>query len=104
MPFMFKHADKQLDLEDLPLERWITIQQSTGKQWHEVLGATVLGDVQVASAVITECAAHLGIQMPALSLREMLNVIVFITSDNLPGEFTDGIPDPKASAIEPATT
>ncbi len=103
MPFYFRHSGKQLDLEDLPLARWVTIQEQTGKQWHEVLGANVLGDVKVASSVVEQCAAELGVEMPKLSLRQMLEVIVFQPSDNLPAEYQDGIPDPKAAATEPAT-
>jgi hypothetical protein len=33
----------------------------------------------------------------------MLDVIVFQPADNLPAEYQDGIPDPKAAATEPAT-
>ena len=103
MPFYFKHSGKQIDLEDLPLTRWVTIQEQTGRQWHEVLGANVLGDAKVASAVAEQAAAELGIELPALSLRQMLDVIVFQPADNLPAEYQDGIPDPKAAATEPAT-
>jgi hypothetical protein len=103
MPFYFRHSDKQLDLEDLPLDRWITIQDKTGRQWHEVLGANILGDVKVSAAVVAECAAHLGIEVPTPSLRQMLEMIVFVQSDNLPAEYQDGIPDPKAAGTEPAT-
>lgn len=104
MPFIFTHGDRRLDLEDLPLDAWIKIQEATGLTWPEVLTAKVLGDAKIASSVVAQCAAHLGIEVPTLTLRSMLDAITIEVAENIPEQFNDGVPDPKAPASEPATT
>ncbi len=104
MPFYFQHADKRVALDDLPLDRWVTIQEATGKQWHEILTRDVIGDVKVARAVIAEAAAFLGVDTPELTLKTMLEVITFESAEIIPEQFNDGIPDPKAGDSEPGTT
>ncbi len=104
MPFYFSTAGKRVALDDLPLEHWITIQEATGKQWPDILTREVIGDVKVAQAVITEACKHMGVEVPALTLKSMLEAITFEAVENIPEQFNDGVPDPKASASEPATT
>ena len=104
MPFYFHHADKRVALDDLPLEHWITIQEATGRQWPDILTRDVVGDVKVAQAVIGEACKYLGIEPPKLTLKSMLEAITFEAAENIPEQFNDGVPDPKASASEPVTT
>ncbi len=104
MPFYFTGGTQRLDLEDLPLDRWVTIQAATGLKWHEVLSENVIGDAKVASAVIAECAAHLGITVPPPTLKSAVKMIAFESEANVPEQFNDGVPDPKAPASEPVTT
>lgn len=104
MPFYFNHAAGKLDLEDMPLDRWIAIQSETGLQWHEVLSGVSIVDAKVATVVIREACAHLGIEVPALTLRSLLKAITFEQIENVPEQYTDGIPDPKAQGSEPVTT
>lgn len=104
MPFYFQHAGKRVALDDLPLDRWVTIQEATGKQWHEILTRDVIGDVKVAQAVVAEAVAFLEVEAPALTLKSMLEAITFESAEIIPEQFTDGIPDPKAVASEPVTT
>ena len=104
MPYYFKHDGGRFDLEDMPLDRWITVQEQTGKQWHEVLSGQILGDAKVATVVVAQAAAHLGIEAPRLTIKTMVDVLVWEQEENLPSEYADGIPDPKASDTEAATT
>lgn len=105
MPFYFTHADKKLNLEDLPLDRWIAIQEQTGFTWADILsGGTIVGDAKVVRAVVKEVSAHLGVEPPEMTLRGAVDVITFETGETLPAEFADGIPDPKATDTEAETT
>lgn len=104
MPFYFQQGSQRVALDDMPLDRWITIQEATGKQWHEILTRDVIGDVKVAKAVIAEAAAYLGVEPPELTLKTMLECIVFDAAETIPEQFTDGIPDPKATGSAPETT
>lgn len=105
MPFYFKHAEHKIDLEDLPLDRWITVQEETGHMWHEVLSQTVLGDAKVAKSVAVQCCAQLGIEYPNPTLKTLVGgMLSFEAEANVPEQFNDGIPDPKVPATDPATT
>ena len=104
MPYYFKHPAGRFDLEDMPLDRWIVIQEQTGKQWHEVLSGQILGDAKVATAVVAQAAQHLGIDPPLLTLKTLMEVLAFEEAESLPAEYVDGSPDPKAPASEAATT
>lgn len=105
MPFIVKLEDHRFDVEDLPLERWVTIQKATGKTWVEVLSSgNLLGDADVAIHVVRQVAEHLGVTPPVLSVKSLLDTVTFEKADNLPDQFVEGIPDPKASATAAATT
>lgn len=103
MPFYFKHGDHKVNLEDLPLDRWITIEAESGSSWIEVLSGK-LGESRVAKSVIVQACEHLGIDVPPLTIRKLANMLVFEKEESLPTEYADGIPDPKATDSEPATT
>lgn len=104
MPFYFKHPGGKLDLEDLPLDRWTAIQQATGIEWHQVLTTRLLGDTAVAQAVVKEASAFLGIEPPSLTLRTLMDTLFFEAGETVPAQYNDGMPDPKATASEAATT
>ena len=104
MPFYFTHADKKINLEDLPLERWITIETECGTQWPEILTGKCVGDAKIARSVIGQACAHLGVEVPTLTLKSVLELITFDREETLPTEYADGLPDPKASDIEAVTT
>lgn len=105
MPFVYVNAGVEFDIEELPLDRWIEVQKETGLQWHQCLTQNLLGDVQVAKAVLTACAAETGTTLPArITVRTMIDLIQFRPAENTPQQFNEGIPDPKASGSEPATT
>ena len=104
MPIVFKHAGHSLDLEDMPIDRWIAIQEATGMKWTDVLSGNIVADVKVAKAVTTEACRHLGVEPPELTLRVLFTLFVLEERPNNAETFTDGIPDPKAPASEPVTT
>ena len=93
------------DVEDLPLDRWVTIQQATGKQWHECLSNALLADVAVAKAVLEACAAETGTTLPApLTVKQVLKLFKFDAKENTPTQYNEGVPDPKVKGTEPETT
>lgn len=111
MPFYYVNGDTRYDLEDLPIDSWVKVQQATGKQWHQILSynkATdaleVIGNAEVAKAVLTECASVTGTELPALTVRSMLELLRFEAGESRPTDFEDGMPDPKATATDPETT
>jgi len=104
MPFYYNHPGGKFDLEDLPLERWVTIQSATGMSWPDILTGKVLGDAKVAQVVVGEVCAHLGITAPTLTIRTLLESVTFEAKENVPEQYNDGVPDPKASASAPVTT
>lgn len=105
MPFFYSHPGQPaLDLEDMPLDSWITIQTDTGKTWPQLLGANTIGDAVVAKAIIAEACKVLGVDPPPLTLRQMLDRITFRDVETVPTQFDEGLPDPKATATDQAMT
>ena len=102
MPFYFQHADHKVNLEDLPLDRWIKIEEACGLQWPEILTGKCIGDARVAKVVIEHAAEHLGIPVPPLTLKAVVELITYAPEETTPEQFVDGIPDPKAGDSEPA--
>lgn len=107
MPFYFTHPDKPpLDLDDLPLDVWIAIQQATGKRWPELVGPGMIGDAAVAKAAIAEVCKHLGVGVPdGLTLKSAVALFRYDeATESTPTQYEDGVPDPKATASGSATT
>lgn len=105
MPFYFQHESCRLNLEELPLDRWIKIEEECGLQWPDVLtGKFVVGDAKVAKAVIVQAAEHCGVTLPTLTLKNVVGMITYEPTEAIPEQFNDGIPDPKASGSDPVTT
>jgi hypothetical protein len=100
----FKHDGVSYDVEELPLDRWIKIQEQTGRQWHECLNKTLLADAKVAKAVLEACAAEAGVTLPALTVKTMMQLFRFDAVENTPVQYNEGIPDPKAKGSDLATT
>lgn len=100
----FVHDGVDYDVEELPIDRWIEIQKATGRQWHECLSKTLLADVAVGKAVLEACAAETGVTLPPLTVKTMLKLFRFDDRENTPTQYNEGIPDPKATGSDPATT
>lgn len=104
MPFFYVNGDTKFDLEDLPVDRWIAIEQATGLKWHQVLAGTPMDTMAIAKAVIGECAAETGTTPPAINPRTVFDLLKFEPGENRPDQYDEGVPDPKATGSEPATT
>lgn len=104
MPFYYVNGSTEFDIEELPLDRWIEIQKVTGRQWHECLSRELLGDAAVARAVLDACAAETGTVLPSpLTLRRMVELVVWRDGENTPVQYNEGVPDPKVPGTGPAT-
>lgn len=105
MPFYYVNDGAEFDVEELPLEAWIEVQRATGRQWHECIGRQLLADVTVAKAVLAECAKATGTSLPAkITVKTLLQIFQHRDGENRPEGFNEGIPDPKATDTDPATT
>jgi hypothetical protein len=104
MPIFFTHNGARLDIEDLPLEVYASIQDATGLQWWEV-AANPMRHAKAGELLFRAAAKHVGVDVPDPVTVRVLTAGFTVDTDvkNLPDEYTDGIPDPKAEA-EPATT
>jgi hypothetical protein len=86
--------------DDLPLEVYATIADKTGIHWHQLLNAPIRQER--AGELLYRAACESVQQTPkALSVREFADIFELV-EDDMPVEFSDGIPDPKADG--PATT
>lgn len=103
MPIYFVHDAIKFDLEKLPLTRWVNIQEKTGCLWPDVLTGRLVGDAKVAQVVIAEVAEHVGATVPEPTLASLSETFVFEAKPNLPEQYTDGVPDPKATGSSPTT-
>ncbi len=108
MPFFFKHPDQttRIDLDDLPLDSWIAIQEATGKTWPQLVGPGMIGDAAVAKVVVAEVCKHLGAPVPAgLTLKSTVALFEYDEgAETTPTQYTDGMPDPKVTGSGPETT
>jgi hypothetical protein len=105
VPILYVHANGEFDIDDLPLHRWVAVQKATGRKWRECVGVHLFEDAEVALAVINECAGHIGTTVnPDMTLSDLFSTFKVTPVDNRPGEFNEGIPDPKAPDTEPETT
>ena len=105
MPFYYVNGSTEFDIEELPLDRWIEIQKATGRQWHECLSRELLGDATVAKAVLEACAAETGTTLPApLTVRRMVELVMWREGENTPTQYSEGVPDPKVPDTGLATT
>lgn len=105
MPFHYVNGAVSFDVEDLPLDAWIEVQNQTGKQWHECVGRGLLADVKVAKAVLEQCARVTGTTLPdVLTVKTVLELFQHREAENRPVGFNEGIPDPKAKGSDQVTT
>lgn len=109
MTIYYRSGDTRFDLEKLSINDLITIQDATGKMWHQAFSrGTLVGDLKVAKAVIEQCAKRTNTPTPdfdVININDLLGGVFEVDDgDNRPSEFTDGMPDPKAPGSEPETT
>lgn len=103
MPIIFKSGGKSLDIEDLPLDIYIDIESACSIRWYELISNPYRNPK--AGKMLAEAAAkHLDVELPPLTPKTLTEVFVAEVAENRPQSFTDGQPDPKAQASDPATT
>ncbi len=104
MPIIFVHDGHELDIDDLPLDTYIELEASTSMQWHQ-LASNPLRTAKGGSALAQACAAHLGIELPPLTPRLLVDLFDMRPNEpNRPTQYQDGVPDPKAKGSDPETT
>ena len=92
-----RYADRDTQIRDLPVGVIADIAKKTEVSWLLVQAAPLM-DANVAQELVTAACKHNGIEPPAgLTGRQIIDLFVQV-DDDLPTEFTDGIP-PEAAAL-----
>lgn len=103
MPLGCKIGETTIRFDDLTPQAWMEIERSCKSDWSTVYVAP-MSDLAGAVAVVCECVkvAEPGEGEPmarALALTATLGKMAELwvdVDDDLPTQFTDGVPDPKA--------
>lgn len=98
--YYFKWDGKELCVQDLPLEVFEEIELATGVGYPALIANPFRTTAQAQRMLVEKCAATLGITMPAITPRLVLEVFD-LGPDVVPDLYRDGVAVPKAS--EPAT-
>jgi hypothetical protein len=104
LPIFFTHAGARLDVEDIPLEVYAAIKDQTGLEWWDVI-ANPMRHSKAGELLFCAAAKQAGVECPEkVTVRALLaGFTVDESVTNLPEEYTDGIPDPKAEAGQETT-
>ncbi len=104
MPIIFEYDGKSIDVDDVPLEVYETIKKKTGDEWYTVAGRP-MANAAGGKLLAEECAKLLGVELPSpMTPRILVDVFKVVEESNLPAEYTDGMPDPKAADTGQETT
>ena len=92
--------DVKVRVDDLPVSMFADINERTGINWWNLINAPLRSE-KAGMELYKACCRHAGIEPKAdMSIREWSDLFILV-EDDLPTQFTDGIPtDPK----EPVTT
>lgn len=91
---------KVVRCDDLPLDVFADIAEQTGIHWHTLLNAPLRHE-KAGYLLYVACCKQAGVEPEQLSIRQFADAFDLV-EDDVPVEFIDGIPAPKADA--PATT
>lgn len=103
MPIMFKLDGQELDIDDVPLSVYAEIEKATDVPWYR-LAANPMQHAAAGEQLAKACAKQLGVDLPAMTPKVLVQVFEIVTGDNRPTEYSEGMPDPKAEGSEPETT
>lgn len=105
MAVYFTHDDHELDVDDVPMETYADIEKKTGIAWYRLTQAPA-AHAAAGPMLAQRCAEMVGVTLPDPITPKVLVDLFDVREDedNLPSEFEDGMPDPKAAATEPETT
>jgi hypothetical protein len=104
MPIYFVHDGAHLDIDDIPLDEYVKIQDATGLHWWQVTSQPM--QHAKAGELLARAAAEIaGVKAPEKMTPKLLVQMFKVEAgpENVATEFTDGIPDPKAEDA-PETT
>ena len=104
MPVMFRYEGVEIDIDDIAMETYATIEKATSVPWYRLTqapGAHAAAGPMLARA----CAELLGVTLPdPITPKIMVTLFEVVEEPNRPAEFSDGMPDRKAQDSETETT
>ena len=104
MPVMFRLEGQELDLDDVPLATYAEIEKTTSVPWYRLSNAP-MAYAAAGEMLARKCAEQLGLKLPQpLTPKKMVEIFEVVDEPNLPTEYTEGIPDPKAEGPDKETT
>jgi len=104
MPVMFKYEGHEIDVDDVPMETYAAIEQTTKVPWYRLTQAPA-GHAAAGPMLARRCAEMLGVTLPdPITPKVLVTLFEIVDEPNRPAEFTDGMPDPKAPGSETETT
>ena len=104
MPMMFVWDDQSIDIDDVPMEDYAAIEKTTSIPWYR-LTQSPMSHAAAGPMLARKCADILGVTLPdPITPKILVTLFDAVEEPNLPTEFTDGMPDPKAQGSEVETT
>lgn len=104
MPIVFTFDGKELDLDDISMDDYAAIEKTTSVPWYR-LTQSPMSHAAAGPMLARRCAEILGVTLPdPITPRLIVTLFDVREEPNLPSEFTDGVPDPKAQEPDPETT
>ena len=114
MPWLVKFQGEELNTEDLTLDELEAVQKATASATGDITPWILLNpveDMAVAKAFLALSLVKSGLEddvarskVGALTLREIKGAFEFIQPGaDLPTQYVDGQPDPKAAPEEPTS-
>ena len=100
--FEFTHDGKSIGLDDVPLSVYADIEKETGVAWFD-LSVSPMRYAAAGAMLAAACAKQLGVELPEMTPRTLVDVFNLRESESRPTEWTDGMPDPKAEDSDPET-
>jgi len=87
--------------EDLLISEWAEISNKADVAWG-TLFTTPLYHAEGVQAIYDACCAKAGVDSHPLTVKEATSVFELVPED-LPTQYQDGIPDPKADEVSTAS-
>jgi hypothetical protein len=104
MPLMFRYDGAEMDLDDLPMEDYAAIEKTTSVPWYR-LTQSPMAHAAAGPMLAKRCAEILGVTLPdPITPKVLVGLFEVVDEPNLPTEYQDGIPNPKAAGSGQETT
>lgn len=103
MPIIFKYEGQELDVDDVPLETFATLEEKHGVAWYN-LGSMPMRYAAAGEALARECAKIVGVTLPEKITPKLFVKLFEVTEvPNMPTEWEDGMPVPLPEAADQPT-